>query len=166
MPKRALSTEDQAKLRRGLLVPGASDRAVHELWNIFHDDDQQISRGVFTDLVQQELSPWEDVTTRVLFDCYDGTQQEIYMVNLRPLLEKLCLEPPPFRDALQRASAGTGRLTPVFYCDEATAGNILNVDKSRKASLFYLSWLEAWHLLKHEAMWCPIACVQTMPGHR
>ena len=161
MPKRALSTDDQSRLLRGIQVPGASERAVHELWNIFRDEDQHISRGAFTDMVEQGLAPWYDVTSAISFETKDGSQQEIQIVDLKRCLEKLCLESGCFREALIRATSGTGSLTPVLYCDEATAGNVLAVDKARKACLFYMSYIECWHLAKHEAMWVPLCCVQS-----
>ena len=161
MPKkRPLDDEDRQKLARGLQVHGASERAVHSLWNIFCDD-KRVGRGTFTDVVQEEFKPWQDVTTQVPFECHDGSQQEICLVMLRPYLEKMFLESDALRNALQKTASGTGYLTPLFYADEATAGNVLSADKSRKACLFYISWVEAWHLLKHEAMWFPAACVQT-----
>ena len=161
MPKkRPLDDEDRQKLARGLQVDGASERAVHSLWNIFCDD-KRVGRGTFTDVVQEEFKPWQDVTTQVPFECHDGSQQEISLVMLRPYLENVFLESDALRNALQKAASGTGYLTPLFFADEATAGNVLSADKSRKTCLFYISWVEAWHLLKHEAMWFPAACVQT-----
>lgn len=161
MPKRALSTDSQNRLLRGIQVAGASERAVHELWNIFHDEDEQISRGFFTDMVEEGLAPWKEVTSAVSFKSEDGHQQEIRITDLRRYLEKVCLESTCFREALIKASSGTGSLTPVLYCDEATAGNVLAVDKARKAALFYMGYIECWHLLKHEAMWIPLCCVQS-----
>ena len=161
MPKRVLQQDTRRKLARGLTVPGASERAVHELWNVFHDEDERISRGCFTDVVEEELGPWKQVTDPIKFDTHDDTQQEIHMVNLRKYLEKLCLDSLPYREALMKAAQGTGYLTPVLYCDECTAGNVLSADKSRKSCLFYLGYLETWHLLKHEVLWIPFACVQS-----
>jgi DNA primase catalytic subunit len=68
MPKkRPLDDEDRQKLARGLQVHGASERAVHSLWNIFCDD-KRVGRGTFTDVVQEEFKPWQDVTTQVPFE--------------------------------------------------------------------------------------------------
>ena len=161
MPKRVLPQDARSKLARGLAVPGASERAVRELWNVFHDEDERISRGCFTDVVEEELGPWKQVTEPIKFATHDDNEQRIHMVNLRKCLEKLCSDSLSYREALVKAAQGTGYLTPVLYCDECTAGNVLSADKSRKSCLFYLGYLETWHLLKHEALWIPLACVQS-----
>ena len=83
------------------------------------------------------------------------------IVDLKPCLQKLADEGPAFATALSRALLGTGVLTPIFYCDECQAGNILAVEKSRKANIWYMSWLQCWHHLKSPSMWVVVCVVQS-----
>ena len=95
------------------------------------------------------------------FPTHDGGQVVLPIVDLKPCLQKLADEGPAFATALSRALLGTGVLTPIFYCDECQAGNILAVEKSRKANIWYMSWLQCWHHLKSPSMWVVVCVVQS-----
>ena len=41
----------------------------------------------------------------------------------------------------------------IYYCDEASAGNLLHIDPARKSWLFYWSFLEMGHLLSYDSCW-------------
>eukprot|EP00435_Cladocopium_sp_Y103_P063880 s659_g25.t1 len=143
----------------------ASERAVHELWNIWHGDDAQVARGSFQSIVDKELQPWKNATIDVAFPTQEGGQVVLPIVDLKPCLQKMAAESPAFTKALARALEGTGVLTPIFYCDECQAGNILAVDKSRKANMWYMSWLQCWHHLKSPSMWIVICVAQSACLH-
>ena len=163
MPKRKAQDEGtQSQLARVLNVRGASERAAHTIWNICHeDDDKSLSRHKWTDAVAEELSPWRDVTTPVSFDCCDGSAVVLPIVDLKLALAKVCSKSSAYTAALKRAFSTEKMLQPIIYCDEATAGNVLAVNKSRKANLFHISWMQCWHHLKNPSMWLPLAVVQT-----
>ena len=161
--KRKLSDEDTNKLHRAMRVRGASERAVHQIWNICHDDDEgkQVSRGSFERAVEVELSTWKDAFENMEFQCVDGSTMSLPILRLDKCLPQMCAEADSYHHAFSKALQQGGKLTPVLYCDEATAGNVLSVTKNRKCNLYYLSWLEMWHYLKSSQVWLPVAAVQS-----
>ena len=147
--KRRLDDTTQDKIRKGLTVKGASERAINDLWNLWQDDEEnQICHAQFHRFVRDNLEPWLDTAKQVKFDRLDGETVTLPITRLRPCLEKMTAESSAFTQALQRALANNGSLTPVFYSDECTAGNVLSNEKQKKAVLWYMSWLECFHLLK------------------
>jgi hypothetical protein len=161
MAKRKLAPEDVGKLQKCLEVRGASERAVHDIWNICHDEDKKITRGTFERNVEQGKEAWLAVTEAVTFSCHDGSDVALPIVDLRKYLQKMCSEVPAWRSALETALSQNRSLSPVLFCDECTSGNVLAVNKVRKANLYHLSWLELWHLLKNQNAWVPLTCVQS-----
>lgn len=162
MPKRALPAEDKEKLTRALSVRGASERAVHSIFNICREEEHTpLSRGAFRKVVEDKYDCWKQIIQPVKFECSDGSFVEIPITRLSKVLPKMCANAPAFRSVLGRALEGGQCLNPVFYCDESTAGNVLAVDKGRKACLFYMSWLQCWHLLKSPSMWICLCVVQS-----
>ena len=161
MGKRKLTTNEDEVLQKALRVRGASERAVQELWNLFHPNEKHLTRGCFLGKVNQEIQQWIDLMVAHPFNNKDGSEIWLPLVSLRPCLEKLCKEIPAFQNVLRRALSQNNALTPVWYLDEATAGNVLSVDKNRKACLVYMSWLECFHHLKNALCWIPMAVVQT-----
>eukprot|EP00435_Cladocopium_sp_Y103_P024378 s2819_g6.t1 len=161
MPKRALDEKNQEKLKRALNVRGASERAVGEIWNIIQPEESQISRGSLLRTVDENLSPWKAALTDVRFKDKNGSELFLPVVDLKACLDIFCSQSEAFRNVLTQALEKNGRLTPLLFCDEATAGNILSVDKLKKSCLFYMSWMEAWTFLKNPLMWLPVASVQS-----
>ena len=160
-PKRKLSHEDVGKLHKAMRVRGASERAVHQIWNICNDEDKNIGRGSFERAVEVEPSTWKNAFEHVEFPRVDGSKISLPIVRLDKCLPQMCAEADSFHRAFSKALEQGGKLTPVLYCDEATAGNVLSVAKSRKCNLYYLSWLEMWHYLKSSQVWLPVAAVQS-----
>ena len=161
MPKRKLDEKDQEKLQRALNVRGASERAVGEIWNIIQPEEAQICRKTLQRNVDENLNPWRAAMTEVAFKDDSGSEQVLPIVDLKACLDIFCSKSSAFRNVLTQALEKNSCLTPILFCDEATAGNVLSVDKLKKSCLFYMSWLEAWTYLKNPLMWLPIACVQT-----
>lgn len=162
MPKRKVSAHSEEQLRRGLTVPGASERAVHQLWNIFHDaKEDKITKRGFQDVVSRELATWSVATLDATFELADGSEISLPIINLQNQLQLMCDQSPAYREMLRRALLGTGSVQAILYADEATAGNVLSVDKGRNTLLFYLGFLEAWHYLKSPSSWLVAAAIQT-----
>eukprot|EP00435_Cladocopium_sp_Y103_P064875 s1864_g26.t1 len=160
--KRRLDDKTQEKISRALTVKGASERAINELWNIWQDDEEnKIAPSQFNCLVHDNLERWQAAAKQVTFERLDGTNVTLLITRLRPFLETMVAESPAFAKALKRALANNEALTPVFYSDECTAGNVLSNEKQKKAVLWYMSWLECFHLLKVPTMWICLAAVQT-----
>lgn len=162
MAKRKLAPADEATLQKCLQVRGASERAVHEIWNLCHDEDKALSRGTFERNVDRGAEPWLEVTETVTFACHDGSDVCLPIVNLQHYLQKMCNDVPGWKSTLETALSQTGSLSPVLFCDECTSGNVLAVNKDRKCNLYHLSWLELWHLLKNQNSWIPLTCVQSV----
>ncbi|CAK9118704.1 unnamed protein product, partial [Durusdinium trenchii] len=158
--KRRLPLLDERKFRRAVSVRGASERAAAEIWNIIQSDEKQISRGRAERLVAAELKPWIDAMQDEPFLRHDGSTVALPVVDLKPCLQHLCQKSVDFRHAIEKALE-KGPLTPIIFCDEAQAGNVLGVNKSRKANLYYISWLELGHLIKNANCWIPLATVQS-----
>ena len=62
MRKRKLAPPEEETLRKCLRVRGASERAVHEIWNLCHDEDKALPRGTFERNVGRDAEPWLAVT--------------------------------------------------------------------------------------------------------
>ena len=160
--KRRLDEQTQDKIRKGLTVKGASERAINDLWNLWSDDKgAQVPHSNFARIVQENLAPWQATVKPIKFERVDGGHITLPIGQLRPVLSKLCEDAEAFQQSMQRALQQNECLTPVFYSDECTAGNVLSNEKQKKAVLWYMSWLECFHLLKVPTMWICIAAVQT-----
>lgn len=160
--KRSLDERTQEKISKGLAVSGASERAINDLWNVWQDDDTgQVGHAQFARIVQGNLAPWQAVIKSIRFELLDGEHLRLPICQVRPVVLKMCKESLAFRHALGKALQQNGCLTPVFYSDECTAGNVLSNEKQKKAVLWYMSWLECFHLLKVPTMWICLAAVQT-----
>ena len=119
MPKRKVTDEARDQVARGLSVRGASERAVNQLWNLWHAEDEQIARGSFQRIVDKELQPGKEATINVAFPTYEGGQVVLPIVDLKPTLQRMAHESPAFTKALARALLGTGVLTPIFFAMSA-----------------------------------------------
>ena len=80
------------------------------------------------------------------------------IVHPAAALNLLCQKVPQFAAALsaalrKRPSSPSAPWQVIYYCDEATGGNLLATDPSKKAILFYYSFKELEHLLSHESCW-------------
>ena len=49
----------------------------------------------------------------------------------------------------------------LFYCDEATPGDVLRLDNRRKAMWLYCAIADASTMLHRDAMWLPLCCIRT-----
>ncbi|CAK9089101.1 Uncharacterized protein SCF082_LOCUS42049, partial [Durusdinium trenchii] len=163
MGKRRLTGEDQERLHKAIRVPGASERAVLEIWNIVKDDEAPMRRGGFMPQVHLQLERWKRCLVPTTFSLLDGSTVDIPILNLQEALKAFCTDPDTaaFANALKKGLSQTGMVTPIIFADECTAGNVLAANKSRKAMIYNLSWLELWHLLKNQHAWLPVALVQS-----
>lgn len=48
----------------------------------------------------------------------------------------------------------------LFYCDEATPGDVLRLDNRRKAMWLYCTIADAQGFLHYDAMWLPLCCIR------
>lgn len=165
MSKRKLDEDQQQTLHKCLRVRGASDRAVHELWNIIQPEDAQLGRGTFTREVAKDLQVWQESTIPVKFNRIDGPDVVLPLLDLKLFLQQLCEQCPAFQSVMRKVLQHSGVLTPMLYCDECQAGNVLAVHKSRKSCMWYLSWVELWHYLKNQHAWMPITAIQSQCLH-
>lgn len=161
MPKkRKLTEKDDETLKKCLHVPGASERAVHEIWNLFHGKESSCSRRTFQNVLNESLQEFSSMAVLEDLLCKNGAKLTIPIMNVQAFIQFLCQKSTALADALQRSLSANMALTPVIYLDECTAGNVVGVEQDRKCTLMYLSWLELWHHLKNPNAWLPIAAVQ------
>ena len=161
MPKkRKLTEKDDETLKKCLHVPGASERAVHEIWNLCHGKESSCSRRTFQNVVNELLQEFSSMAVLEDLVCKNGAKLTIPIMNVQAFVQFLCQKSTALADALQRSLSANMALTPVIYLDECTAGNVVGVEQDRKCTLMYLSWLELWHHLKNPNAWLPIAAVQ------
>lgn len=165
MSKRKLDEDHQECLQRCLRVRGASERAINEVWNIIQPQDLQLGRGTFVREVAHDLQCWKDASVPVKFKRIDGPEICLPLLNLQLYLQKLCEEAPAFQGVMRKVLQRSPVLTPVLYCDECQAGNVLAVHKSRKSCMWYMSWVELWHHLKNQHAWMPITAIQSQCLH-
>ena len=162
MPKkRKLSEKEDETLKKRLHVPEASERAVHEIWNLCHAQESSLARGAFQNVVRDVLQDFSNMAALEHLACKNGTTLAIPIMTLQPFIQFLCQKSAGFADALEMSLSANVAMTPVMYLDECTAGNVVGVEQDRKCALIYLSWLELWHHLKNPNAWIPIAAVQT-----
>lgn len=161
MPKkRKLTEKDDETLKKCLHVPGASERAVHEIWNLCHGKESSCSRRTFQNVLNESLQEFSSMAVLEDLVCKNGAKLTIPIMNVQAFIQFLCQKSTALADALQRTLSANMALTPVIYLDECTAGNVVGVEQDRKCTLMYLSWLELWHHLKNPNAWLPIAAVQ------
>lgn len=158
MPKkRKLTEKDDETLKKCLHVPGASERAVHEIWNLCHGKESSCSRRTFQNVLNESLQEFSSMAVLEDLVCKNGAKLTIPIMNVQAFIQFLCQKSTALADALQRTLSANMALTPVIYLDECTAGNVVGVEQDRKCTLMYLSWLELWHHLKNPNAWLPIA---------
>lgn len=153
-----MEPESQNALRDVLRMRGVSERATHAIWNKLRPDET-LGRSEFQEEVEMELRPWKDMLVTREFALADGGSVSLPIVNLKKALTK-ALEVTDFATCLAEALKATPILTPVIYCDECAAGNVLGVEKNRKASLWRLSWKEFGHNLGRSQAWIPLTAIQ------
>lgn len=137
---------------------GVSERATHTMWNKLRPDES-LTRNDFREEVEIELRPWKRVLVTRDFVLQDGNSLALPMLNLKDALQKY-MESEDFTRNLAAALQVSPALTPIIYCDECTAGNVLAVDKNRKASIWYIGWKEFGHKLASAQAWIPITAIQ------
>lgn len=160
MPKRSLPSEDKDKLQQCLRLRTVSERGTQEIWNILRPDTK-LTRHHFQDEVIDELKPWKSLLLWPEFVNLDGHMVQLPMVDLKGLVAKLLSECEDFARAIQTAQQQSPTLSAVIYFDDATAGNVLAADKSRKCALWYLTWKECNANITNPNIWLPLAAIQS-----
>ena len=91
-------------------------------------------------------------------DSVRSGELEWHVIHPGAVLNLVCREVPAFADALKSACI-RHRCSPerplelIYYADEATSGNLLHLDPSRKSWLFYWGFREQREQLSHESCW-------------
>lgn len=154
---------EDAKLKKCLSVPGASEKAVFQIWNHLHTEKKQKKAKQFLEEVKEHLGPFSDCFDPLHLTPKDPTKQKpipFPVANVQKLLQLVVKECPSFALALQRGLKDSKwSLSPILYSDECTPLNVLLPINKMKASLFYLSFCELGCLLSSELVWLPLAFV-------
>lgn len=161
--KRSLTEAEEDNFRRCLDVPGVPDRAAQIIWSIAReglgvDTSTHACRRVRDERLAELSSCWEDC---LLVGLDGGRTEKIRVPRIPDVLQWLCAKCPDWSRALRTAHAvQNGVLTPVYYHDEITCGNILAVIKRKKITACYLSFKEVRPHWDREAAWLPVLLLQ------
>lgn len=148
------------RLKSCIGTSGASDLAVHSIWNKAVEPEKQVPLTTFKRYVEHEL-----VTPLACFDkcglkAADGSTVDVYVANIQELVHYIGTEMASLASLLQKPLSQGVMLEPLMYHDEAIASNPLATEKCMKSVLVYLSWKQLERSLFHEDVWLPVACVQ------
>eukprot|EP00438_Fugacium_kawagutii_P023364 Skav208167 [mRNA] locus=scaffold1044:128448:130484:- [translate_table: standard] len=161
--KRSLTGAEEENLRLCLDVPGVSEQAVETIWTIAREGCGRTTSVHGCKRVKQERLDevsgcWKD---HMLKNTQGNLTEKLRVPRIPEILQVLCARSPDWARALRMAHAVRGGvLTPVYYHDEITCGNILAVLKRKKLTAYYLSFKEVRPHWGREAAWIPISTLQ------
>ena len=159
--KRKLQPEREAQLAGALLDPCASIHAAERIWNAAAPQSA-VAHPTAQRVVARALQPLRAVFSPVALPCTNKEHKVcMHVADLEPLLRLVCQESPHFAACLREAALAVPHhaLQCILYHDEVQAGNPLSVLKSRKGSLFYVSFLSMRRVLHSEAAWLCVAYI-------
>lgn len=155
-----------AKRSRAELVAaraGVSDAALSRVLAALAaepDGPQATSRQSLARRAEQFLqaaTPYGPVLTELELPLTAGGHWQWAVPNPFALLWLMCSSCASLAEAFRKAAVGRDPTEPwrlVFYSDEATPGNLLRLDNSRKSHIFYFSFADFDHdLLSREHLW-------------
>ena len=134
MPKR--SSDEVDRMRRSLLVPGASEEACQQIWSIIK------GKPLKKTLKRQKnffLQPFRRCLERIPLQRMDGNL--FHWPIMGPSVLKQFFQSQDLTNVILEAQERSRCLHCVLYHDDATAGNVLSALKQQKCTLFYLSFL-------------------------
>lgn len=134
-------------------VAYASAQQVWKLQRIAEGKDPRVKpSGAFKRKCAAALQPCAQCFEEVLLG---GIAFSVAKLDM--LLAYVCHEIPAYKDAVLRAN----RLSFLWYCDEATGGNVLATSQSKKATLWYVAVYECGHF-NSPSVWLPFCCIPSM----
>ena len=153
--------ELEDRVKRAALVTGVAPKTVNRIRNILLPE-KAVKPSPFQRDMQCHQQPAAACFDRIPVPAIDeGDAVELVAANLPKLLQFACSHSPEyFRVLVKAAEAGGGKLQPVIYSDEAQGGNILAVEKTKKAVLFYWSVAELRSSFHLENAWLPVSLFQ------
>ena len=141
--KRSLSLEDERQLGKALAVPGVAEQAALQIWNIAREGcGPQAKESAFKRVQKERLTEPLNCFEEVKLPGFHG-EEVLWVPRLATLLQWIVQVCEAWASALKMVHRlRDGLLTPIYYHDEITCGNILAVIKKKKITAYYLSFRE------------------------
>ena len=158
MSKAQQAQKIQRDLKEALGVPGCSEHALFQLWNILRPEDE-LKETSFKRKVEKELN-WDSIRE---FAISNGSPEDrLLLCDIPSLLRTYAKECPPFAAKLHRSMLkNSGRpLDLIFFADETTGGNIVAPATKLKSNLIRFSFCQL-SSLDSELLWLPLGVIQT-----
>ena len=165
--KRSLSLEDERQLGKALAVPGVAEQAALQIWNIAREGcGPQAKESAFKRVQKERLTEPLNCFEEVKLPGFHG-EEVLWVPRLATLLQWIVQVCEAWASALKMVHRlRDGLLTPIYYHDEITCGNILAVIKKKKITAYYLSFREMRGHLYKELAWLPICVIQHLQCDR
>lgn len=164
----AVAMEPRAKQQKLFHLRTRTSASVREILNLLKqaEEDPELPRVASARTLGTALEQeTRNLIAHLQLPCEGGGHFECPIVRFDRLLPWLLGQCGHFREVLTRMHASRAP-TPaapyklLFYCDEATPGDVLRLDNRRKAMWLYCTIADAVTLLHHDAMWLPVCCVR------
>ena len=135
-------------------VRGLSQAECREIAQLLREDD----KGKRTATREVNKFPWAASLLKTLHHP-DYAELRVYSNDLCDLIRRKMETCPLFALLFTQAvKKHAGKLTLIFFADEAQPGNVLGARQARKANLVYVSFLEL-QVLHKETLWLPICVI-------
>lgn len=161
--RRRLSVESAAQLQKTLSSGKNSEESVLENWNILHPEER-LTKKAFQTQRDKWLLPARNCfrphAAPAECDDEEGAEAHVWIADIALLLSFIGKNMGSLASLLHEALQSHHILTPILYCDEAQAANLLSLEKQMKSTLTYLSWLELGPMLYKEDAWLCVSLCQ------
>ena len=162
--KRTINETDEKTLREALAIPCVSEDKVQQIWNLARRDiapERQVGKKCLENVSKRRILSVSDCFSAVQLAGLDVKPEPVLVWRCVATLQWLCDSSVVWRDAVRFAHEQYGGLlTPIYYHDEITCGNILTVLKRKKITAVYLAFREMREHLHKEAAWISCAVIQ------
>ena len=168
MPPKVARDAKRAKLLHVVSNTGLPSRKLQKVFAALRDFPELLDEPTSRDQLDEAYHYiFEKCQARpITLPLIDGDSFTWEVLHLGKTLEYLCSEVRGFAALLGRllVEHPCSALSPwnlIMYCDEATPGSGIRLDHRRKTMCVYVGIVEYGPvLLKHEAMWIPVALLR------
>ena len=133
--KRTINETDEKTLREALAIPCVSEDKVQQIWNLARRDiapERQVGKKCLENVSKRRILSVSDCFSAVQLAGLDVKPEPVLVWRCVATLQWLCDSSVVWRDAVRFAHEQYGGLlTPSYYHDEITCGNILTVLKRK-----------------------------------
>ena len=141
-------------------VPGISPAQALACQKIFEGSEGASSRATFYRGIQKDQQPACSCFAELELPSAHGEPVVLLAAVLPKLLAFACSTCPAYATALHAGLREDPELQGLLYCDEVQGGNVLAINKSKKSSLFYLSFSQLRACNHLESVWLTVSAIQ------